>query len=580
MQSTLVRILGALFVLGLCAGAAQTQTKLTTLFAGNNGSITGGIVYFDVTVKRGAVIISSLETNCDKAANTPIGLDVYTCPTSYVGQTGNRSAWTQVATDDGSAVSAGSGDVPSLVQLQKAFTLPPGKHGMALVAKGFGHDFTNGSATNNVAEDNALRLDLGAADHVPFYSATPYSPRVWNGSILYDVAAGLYANFEATPLEGQSPLQVQFRDRSYSSDPGGVTRWEWDFDNDQVIDSTLQNPQFVFTGQGYDLRHSVSLKVTDASHGSSTETKRDYIVLNPFPTASATSFGQGSKVPTSSDPIRMPEYQQTYSYPQSVRGFYAQAPVNFTITAFAVPNEQNASHQSVWFFLCTRGQPSVSYRYYVMTAETLFLGTGPVGSPLTPASPIVVQKDQWFGCLAACHDAKATVMHSSYGNEETVSVLNHAMPLKRLQMEEDLVGHSGTGYVYVSGGSIGRVLMTVQGNAVAPNLGASGDTPFFGGTPRLDLRSYMSRADVGLLFGSLGTLPGTGAASPFGRILIDPSSFWISFALAGGEGSVPLGIPRDTSLADAHLYWQAYVLDLKNGVYGTSNGIDWRIGRQ
>jgi hypothetical protein len=41
MQSTLVRILGALFVLGLCAGAAQTQTKLTTLFAGNNGSITG-----------------------------------------------------------------------------------------------------------------------------------------------------------------------------------------------------------------------------------------------------------------------------------------------------------------------------------------------------------------------------------------------------------------------------------------------------------------------------------------------------------------------------------------------------------
>jgi hypothetical protein len=46
--------------------------------------------------------------------------------------------------------------------------------------------------------------------------------------------------------------------------PNGVTKWEWDFNNDQIIDSTAQNPQFVFTGVGYDVKYTVSLKATDA----------------------------------------------------------------------------------------------------------------------------------------------------------------------------------------------------------------------------------------------------------------------------------------------------------------------------
>jgi hypothetical protein len=316
-------LLGAFCALAIGASSVQAQNKLTTIFASNNGGSVGGIVYFDVTVSS-AVIINAFETNCDQAASTPIGLDVYTIPNTYVGSEGSQSGWTMVATDDGKAVSAGSGDVASLVNLQAPLTLTPGKYGVALVAKSFGHDYTNGSGTNQQFKDNFLQLDLGAAYNTPWGSTSPFTPRVWNGSVIY---AGF--NFSATPVEGKSPLQVQFTDKTYTSDPNGVTKWEWDFNNDQIVDSTVQNPQFTFTGVGYDVKYTVSLKVTDGTHGSSTITKKDYIVVNPFPVASATAFG-GLDGPRRRPRPRADAGLHAHLLASSqVRGFWAQAPVTF-----------------------------------------------------------------------------------------------------------------------------------------------------------------------------------------------------------------------------------------------------------
>jgi hypothetical protein len=334
----------------------------------------------------------------------------------------------------------------------------------------------------------------------------------------------------------------------------------------------------VFTGVGYDVKYTVSLKATDVQNGSSTETKVDFILVNPFPTASATSFGQGTKIPATADPVQMPAYTSTYSYSQGVRGFWAQAPVTFTITGFDVPNEQNETDQSVWFFIYP-GTTAPS-TYSVTAADTKFIGSGPVGTTLTPSSPITVQQGEWFGCLGTCHDATGTTMHNSYGNSMTTTVLGQPMEVKRLTHTGNLVGHSGTGSVSQSTSPIGRVFMQVAGNTIVPSLSASGDTPYFGGSPSLDLSGNIANADVGILFGSLGVLPGTGAPSPFGRILVDPSSFWVSFPIAGGTGSVQLTIPTDKSLADLHLYWQAGVFDLTNGINGMTNGIDWLLGQQ
>jgi formylglycine-generating enzyme required for sulfatase activity len=54
------------------------------------------------------------------------------------------------------------------------------------------------------------------------------------------------ASFTATPTIGALPLVVQFTDTS----TGGVGSWQWDFDNDGVVDSTLQNPTHTFATAG------------------------------------------------------------------------------------------------------------------------------------------------------------------------------------------------------------------------------------------------------------------------------------------------------------------------------------------
>ncbi len=84
------------------------------------------------------------------------------------------------------------------------------------------------------------------------------------------------ANFSASPTSGLMPLAVDFFDES----SGSITSWEWDFDNDTVIDSTAQNPTHIYPGAGF---YTVSLTVTGPG-GSDTETKVDYIeVTTPTP---------------------------------------------------------------------------------------------------------------------------------------------------------------------------------------------------------------------------------------------------------------------------------------------------------
>jgi PKD repeat protein len=169
-------------------------------------------------------------------------------------------------------------------------------------------------------------------------------------------ASGLYAGFTATPVEGQSPLQVQFTDKSFSSDPAGVQSWAWDFNNDQIVDSTLQNPQFTFTGVGYDKKFTVSLEVTDNFEPQleSRLVKKDYIVVNPFPTASATAFGKGSTVPTGvPGPVQMPAYSTTPTRSASARSAAGglQPPVTFVgQRASTCRTSRAATDQSVWFF--------------------------------------------------------------------------------------------------------------------------------------------------------------------------------------------------------------------------------------
>ncbi len=86
---------------------------------------------------------------------------------------------------------------------------------------------------------------------------------------------GPVAEFTATPLSGSEPLTVVFTDTSTSYD--GITSYEWDFNDDGTVDSTVQNPTYIYTGDG---AYTVTLKVFETDGNSDTETKSDYITVS------------------------------------------------------------------------------------------------------------------------------------------------------------------------------------------------------------------------------------------------------------------------------------------------------------
>jgi PKD repeat protein len=79
------------------------------------------------------------------------------------------------------------------------------------------------------------------------------------------------ASFTGSPTSGNKPLTVQFTDKS----TGPIVSWQWDFQNDNVYDSNLQNPSFIYTTKQ---KYSVKLTVTNACGTSkSTMVRSSYI---------------------------------------------------------------------------------------------------------------------------------------------------------------------------------------------------------------------------------------------------------------------------------------------------------------
>ncbi len=77
------------------------------------------------------------------------------------------------------------------------------------------------------------------------------------------------ANFSSDTTEGEMPFTLDFCNFSI----GDIQQYEWDFENDGIIDSYDQNPIFIYQDTGY---HSVKLTVIGPD-SSNTFIKEDYI---------------------------------------------------------------------------------------------------------------------------------------------------------------------------------------------------------------------------------------------------------------------------------------------------------------
>lgn len=166
--------------------APPTPNCVSTLNVADNGGSPGGMVYFDATFTQD-VVIGGFNTNTTVAAGTPITADIYITLGTYVGVTGNMAAWTLVAS--GSGISTGLGSPLSHISLNSPLLVPAGTYGVAIHAIDFNHRYTNGVITNFPSPDGVISLTVGAASNTPF-SASPFSPRLWNGGFCYDLNIG------------------------------------------------------------------------------------------------------------------------------------------------------------------------------------------------------------------------------------------------------------------------------------------------------------------------------------------------------------------------------------------------------
>jgi formylglycine-generating enzyme required for sulfatase activity len=118
-------------------------------------------------------------------------------------------------------------------------------------------------------------------------------------------------SFTVTPQNGLAPLNVQFTDTSTN----GPTSWQWDFDNDGIVDSTQQNPSWTYLASGF---HSVRLEATN-SFGTGAYTWVYCVYVGPLPSVPGTvaipagnTFIMGSASPAG--PVG-PVHLVTLTYP-------------------------------------------------------------------------------------------------------------------------------------------------------------------------------------------------------------------------------------------------------------------------
>jgi len=190
----------------------------------------------------------------------------------------------------------------------------------------------------------------------------------------YVPASGLFAGFSANVTGGPSPLAVNFTSSSYSSDPGGITSYAWDFDGDSIIDSTAQNPSFVYNTCG---SYTVSLTITDASHAPSTLTRTNYITTDVI-TSNFTSQVIGPLTVQFTDTSNMPASTWAWDLDgDSIVDSTAQNPV------WVYPNANAVNVTLTTTRLCS--PPSVLTKQVVPTQQlttNLAVNNG-VGTPAT-----------------------------------------------------------------------------------------------------------------------------------------------------------------------------------------------------
>ncbi|MFY9800127.1 MAG: PKD domain-containing protein, partial [Methanoregula sp.] len=121
------------------------------------------------------------------------------------------------------------------------------------------------------------------------------------------------AMFTSNKQTGTAPLTILFTDQSTGTAP---LAYNWDFNNDRTVDSTVKNPSYTFTTAG---TYTVNLTVTNIA-GSDFELKTNYITVNPAPVPPVAAFT--SDVQSGTAPLLVHFTDQSTNTPTSWKWEY------------------------------------------------------------------------------------------------------------------------------------------------------------------------------------------------------------------------------------------------------------------
>lgn len=138
---------------------------------------------FDVVTFSNALTVTGFDLNLSSAASI---IEVYKKSGSFVGSQDSASAWTLVGST--AITSNGSGNA-TFVDIADFGLEANATTGLYITSQGTGYtQYTNGTGVGNVAAANAdLQILEGHGKAYAF--STNYSPRIFSGTIQYEVAA-------------------------------------------------------------------------------------------------------------------------------------------------------------------------------------------------------------------------------------------------------------------------------------------------------------------------------------------------------------------------------------------------------
>ncbi len=136
-------------------------------------------------------------------------------------------------------------------------------------------DFDNDGTVDSTLQNPVYLYDT-AAIYTPNLTVTDSYGAVASKIDTVTVYQAPVADFSSSPASGPTYLTISFTDLSTTDPSATITSWAWDFDNDEIIDNTTRNPQYMFYTVG---DHPVNLTITDSN--GATSTKIDTITVTP-----------------------------------------------------------------------------------------------------------------------------------------------------------------------------------------------------------------------------------------------------------------------------------------------------------